>query len=181
MNVLRLMRTSASQNTHNGSVIGRGTVMRVVRSQPMTQPTACLALTPAPDPIAIQSADGKTFVATADIEYYEWWSHTITLAAGLRTRLLDELARGLVSGHPFRVVVKGETIYQGVITSGFSSFSFDSPVIDLTPFDLQEEQIRIQLGYPTEMDFTGEDPRGDTRIREALEREGKLKDSERGT
>jgi hypothetical protein len=147
----------------------------------MTQSTACLACATVPEPIAIRSADGKTLVGTSDIDSYEWNSHTITLAAGLLTRLFDRLVGELGCGHPFRVVVKGETIYQGVITSGFSSYSFDSAVIDLTPTDLKKDQIRIQLGYPTEAYFKGKDPRGDTRIRESLESQGKLKHSDSGT
>ena len=147
----------------------------------MTQSTDCQAIATDPEPIAIQSADGKVLVGIPDIESYEWNSHTITLATGLLTRLLDRLVGELVCGHPFRVVVKDETIYQGVITSGCSSYTFDSPVIDLTPADLNQEQIRIQLGYPTEAYFKGKDPRGDTRIRESLESAGKLKYSDSGT
>ena len=102
-------------------------------------------------------------------------SHTITLKDGRRDRLLTRLLkRNLVRGYPFRLVVQGKTIYEGIITTGYSSCSFDAPVIDLTPNDLGPEQIRIQLGYPTQQFFKSKDPRGNRGIREALARARKL-------
>jgi len=128
--------------------------------------------------ISIQAKDGSELVRGEDIQRYDWQTHTITLGPKVRGKLYERLRSELVRGHEFQFVVSGKPIYTGTITSAFSSISFSTPVIVLdgpsVGKKLDENQIRIELGYPTEKFFKGRDPRGDERIKEALKELGKL-------
>ena len=67
---------------------------------------------------------------------------------------------------------------QGEITTPLSSRSCSGVVIlpTVAPAGAKDgERVRLQLGYPTENFFEGKDPRGDERIKVALETAGKLK------
>lgn len=138
--------------------------------------------------VEIRSVDGGHVLITADeIRAYDWTSHTLTLAPGVREALKKRLPRErIVSGIPFIVAVEGEEAYTGRFTTRVSSFSFPTPVIviDAKAMDRGpgDDELRIQLGYPTAEFFKGDDPRGDERIRAALEAGGKLKaaDSDAG-
>jgi hypothetical protein len=58
------------------------------------------------------------------------------------------------------------------------------PVIDMHPLGgdrLRENQLRIQLAYPTAQFFKGVDPRGEDRVRAALAAGGKLAAAESHT
>jgi len=72
-----------------------------------------------------------------------------------------------VNGRPFVVVANDERIYAGAFWTLASSLSFDGVVIEEPVFE-DDATIKLVLEYPTESFFTGEDPRGDARIREAL-------------
>jgi hypothetical protein len=144
---------------------------------------ACLsAPSAAADPppgVDVRSEDGKVVIAADQVRSYEWATHTLTLAPGVREELAKQLRNNrIVSGIPFAVTVGGKALYKGKFTSVVSSRSFSTPVIvvDARAVEpkLGEDRLRIQLGYPTAEFFRGEDPRADPRLREALEAGGKL-------
>jgi len=78
-----------------------------------------------------------------------------------------------MSGVPFVIVSHGQRIYAGAFWSPASSLSFDGVVI-LQPADPTAGTLFIVLGYPGGDFFTGEDPRDDPRLREALDIAGVL-------
>ena len=133
------------------------------------------------DSVDIRGDDGKSvLVACDDIRLYDWSTHTVTLAPSVKEKLASDL-RGttkLVSGVPFSLCIAGRPIYAGVFTTVASSFSHAKPtiVVDLQSIDSQlgKDQLRIQLGYPTEKFFRGQDPRGNLQLRNALRAENKL-------
>jgi hypothetical protein len=141
-----------------------------------------VASTPAAE-LDIRDDNGNVLIAARDIRSYDWPTHTITLAPNVRTALAAELlkTRRLVSGVPFAVCLDGKPLYDGKFTISASSFSFATPVIVLDPIaqqsDAIENRLRIQLGYPTEEFFKGDDPRDDARIDAALRAAGKLTNS----
>jgi hypothetical protein len=132
----------------------------------------------------IRDADGKVLIAAEQIQSYDWATHTLTLAPKVREALATQLrnSKRLASGVPFAVTLDGKTIYKGNFTSVVSSKSFDTPLIlvDGPSFDpkLDQDQLQIQLGYPSAQFFKGDDPRSDTRIREALKAASKIGESD---
>lgn len=128
----------------------------------------------------IRDPDGKVIVAADQIQFYDWASHTLNLHPAARAKLATSLLEGkrLVSGVPFSMCVGGKPIYDGMFTTSVSSKSLPSPVIVMAGgIASGKNQLPIQLGYPTEKFFEGEDPRGDKRIEEALRTAGKLADT----
>ena len=139
---------------------------------------------PAAKPLAdldIRDADGNVLIAADQIRSYDWATHTLNFAPGVRAKLKDRLYQGtkLVSGIPFSVSVGGKSVYDGKVTSTFSSFSFATPVIvvDQVTEGITADQLRIELGYPAKNLFKGEDPRADQRIDAALRAANKLADT----
>ncbi|MBC8876900.1 MAG: type II secretion system protein GspG [Planctomycetes bacterium] len=128
--------------------------------------------------VSLQAKDGTDLIRCEEITRYDWQTHTLTLQRKVRGKLYERLRSELVRGHGFQFVVNGKPIYSGTITTAFSSFSFGTPVIvldeQITGKKLDENQIRIDLGYPSEKFFKGRDPRGDERIKDALKELGKL-------
>jgi hypothetical protein len=129
----------------------------------------------------IRDHDGEVIIPADKIKSYDWATHTITLQPGAKPALAnDPLLAGqkLVSGVPFSVCLDGKAIYGGVFTTSASSRSFSTPVIVYLPIaydaTILKDGIRIQLGYPTEEFFKGDDPRNDKRIKDALRAAGKL-------
>lgn len=108
-------------------------------------------------------------IVTQDIENYIWDVHAINLTQEAYKKILSVFSAGLpMSGVPFVVLSQGERIYAGAFWSLASSLTFDGVVI-LQPFDPTNQPLVISLGYPTEETFTGEDPRNDPRLKQALE------------
>jgi hypothetical protein len=144
------------------------------------------APTKPPAEFDIRDADGNVLIAADQIRSYDWATHTMHLAPGVREKLSDRLIKGSQSsgeeklrlGAPFTVCVGGTTIYEGKIMSSFASSSRDTPVIVIDPVapgDLfRGDSLRIQLGYPTQEFFKSDDPRADQRIDAALRAAGKL-------
>jgi hypothetical protein len=128
----------------------------------------------------IRDPDGKVIIAADNIKSYNWSTHMVALAPDTRAGLFYSLSKteGRVSGVPFAVCLDGKPIYQGKFTTSASSFSFDTPVIVVNPVTykdgLKENELVIQLGYPNQKFFKGDDPRGDKRIEKALRAAGKL-------
>jgi hypothetical protein len=117
---------------------------------------------------------GLAFLTEKDITEYRWKTHTIVLNkdVDLESRI-DR--KSIVVGIPFTVVADGYSRYTGVFTTGISSIGQSCPVIEFDRFDLPNGTIQIQLGYPTDKFFKGEDPRSDERIRNVLDELGKLR------
>ena len=133
-----------------------------------------------PSAVDIRSEEGKVLIAADQIRSYDWATHTFTLVSKVRQELADTLRKSkrIVSGIPFGVAVGGKVVYSGTFTSLESSRSFSTPVILTDPRmsdpKMGEDQLRIQLGYPTAAFFKGDDPRSDKRIHEALKATGKI-------
>lgn len=116
----------------------------------------------------------EPILTTEDIAQYDWESHTLDLTTPAYNQLLAIFSRGMpMSGVPFVIVSHGQRIYAGAFWSPASSLSFDGVVI-LQPADPTAGTLFINLGYPGQDFFTGEDPRDDPRLREALDNAGVL-------
>ena len=124
------------------------------------------------DTFSIRSASGVELITINDIQEYHWPTHTLTLAPGVLERLQKQLTGELVSGYLFDVLANGEVVYQGTMTIGVSSFSFSSVVIVLGGINydttIKYNQIRIELGYPSQDYFKGTDPRNNHDLLESL-------------
>jgi len=129
--------------------------------------------------LSVKSLDGTTLIANQEIVSYDWKSHTITLKPGVRKRLSKRLAGDLVGGRSFEVTANGTALYRGKFTSSELPISLDAVVINLHPIDksLSDDQIRIELGYPSRQFFKRDDPRNVEGIREALEAANMLKET----
>lgn len=111
-------------------------------------------------------------VSTRDIVSYSRASHTMELTPGAYERILE--LEVPTSGRVFVVAVDGQPIYWGAFWTPVSSMSFDGVTI-LSLLPANGDSIQLQLGYPSESHFTGQDPRSNPTIMQALERAGKLR------
>ena len=110
-------------------------------------------------------------IAPADLLAYDTATHTMTVSEEAIARVRDLFALPApVGGIPFVVTAVGERIYAGAFWTPLSSLSYDGVTIldPLTLSSVQPGDLRITLGYPTQEAFTGEDPRSDPRILEAV-------------
>jgi hypothetical protein len=115
------------------------------------------------------------FLSQADILSYTWETHEIELTESARQRVA-QLAVPVTTGIPFVVCVGSERIYPGAFWVSYSSMSYDGIVIDTLPAMAGSPVIQIQLGYPAAPEFfTGDDPRPDPRIQQALQEAGRLR------
>lgn len=156
-------------------VIGTIATLYVLRAEPNPSPIQR-------DPtqrVEVRANDGTVLIADTDIVSYVWASHTMTLRSGKRRELMDGLRRTIVSGEPFTLSVGDDALYTGTITTIVSSYSFHTPVLVINGCwpDPKEDQVCIQLGYPSGSYFIGDDPRDDPRLRAALESSGRLIDA----
>jgi hypothetical protein len=119
------------------------------------------------------SLEAKPIISNDDIITYDKTDHMIALipAAYARVRQISPMP---VNGNPFVVCVGNEHIYTGAFWTPISSLSFDGVVI-MQPLDAKDTTIQISLGYPGADFFTGKDPRADSRVMRALEKDKKLK------
>lgn len=116
----------------------------------------------------------EPIISTDDIDNYLWDVHAINLMPEAYKRIQVSFAGGMpMSGVPFVILSRGERLYAGAFWTPASSLSFDGVII-MQPFDPSGQPLLISLGYPTEEFFTGEDPRDDPRLFQALEQEGLL-------
>ncbi len=117
----------------------------------------------------------QPLLTSDDFASYQADTHEIKLRASACQKLEQAFPRSIgVRGVPFVVCVGGERIYAGAFWTPLSSLSFDGIVI-LQPCMMQEQTMRIDLGYPSGGYFTGRDPRADARILNALRAVGKLR------
>lgn len=112
---------------------------------------------------------------TEDIASYDASFHAINLTDEAYQRMLLVFARGMpMSGVPFVIVSNSERIYAGAFWSMASSLSFDGIAI-IEPLDPFNSPLYLILGYPSSDFFTGQDPRDDARLMQALEDAGLMK------
>lgn len=117
---------------------------------------------------------GEVALSADDLVAYDPATHELALTPAAAERLAG--LRPPTTGLPFVVCVGSWPIYQGAFWPGYSSLSYNGVVID--PILAGRGTVRIELGYPAEGLFEGEDPRADPRILQALERAGKSKRGE---
>lgn len=112
-------------------------------------------------------------IGPADIRAYDAGTHTMSISEEAMARVRELFEPPVPTGGvPFVMTANGERIYAGAFWTMLSSLSYDGVVI-LDPLPLSSVMpgdLRITLGYPAPELFTGEDPRSDPRILEALER-----------
>jgi len=106
-----------------------------------------------------------------DIVSYEWNNHLVNLNESGAAKIPKE------GGKEFIVVVEGQRCYRGAFWSSVFSSSYPYPIIDVIKRD---GAINIERAYPSAKFATGDDPRSDIRIKQALESMGKLKNAEPG-
>ncbi len=110
-------------------------------------------------------------IAQDDIVSYRRSTHEIVLKPDAAGRLSETLFP--VHGTSFLVCVDGAPLYWGAFWPYYSSLSFDGVVIPVPV--LNGDTIRIELGYPGSSFFSGEDPRDNPLVWQALTKAGKLK------
>jgi hypothetical protein len=116
----------------------------------------------------------EPLISVQGILEYDWENHALDVTEESYLHLMEEIGGNVqVNGRPFVVVANGERIYAGAFWTLASSLSFDGVVI-MDPAFASNVSLWLALGYPSEEFFTGEDPRGDPRIWEALEEVGLL-------
>jgi hypothetical protein len=114
----------------------------------------------------------RPIISTKDIVSYSRASHTMELTPEARKRIRE--LEVPTSGRIFVVAVDCQPIYWGAFWTPLSSRSFDGvTILSFSPSG--GDYVQFQLGYPSEFDFTGEDPRSNPTIMKALEKSGKLK------
>jgi hypothetical protein len=128
----------------------------------------------------ILASDGRTYLSDADLDSYEWPTHTMKLKPGVFTRLRHHGLDGpLCSGVLFQVEADGVICYTGVFTTSLSSQSHSQPAINLQPVGMDEDSELTNL--PIDRCYgpcctQGGDPRRNSRVRTALAAMGKLKE-----
>ncbi|HOC54594.1 MAG TPA: hypothetical protein PKI20_03105 [Verrucomicrobiota bacterium] len=148
---------------------------------PMTAPEAAFAIYTVAEPVdrrLLARGSGECskialspapVISNADILNYDLATHTLRLAPEARARL----PRPPVPGTPFVVTAEGKPIYLGVFVTSVSSMSFAVPSIVLDArFRTNQgpNALVIDRAYPAADFGVGPDPRGDPRIRRALEK-----------
>jgi len=120
----------------------------------------------------IEIAD-EPIISSDDIISYDKNTHEIVITAEAFQRI--EQLEVPTSGKSFVVCVDKGPIYWGAFWTPVSSQSFNGITIWVPSFHQQQNIIRIELGYPSESFYSGEDPRSNTAILKSLEKTGKLK------
>ncbi len=138
-----------------------------------------LAVEPMNSDLDLRDSKGKVLVSAEEILSYEWSSHTLIVKKGVADRLADRLIlQDQKLASPFTVALGGKTIYNGKLTTRFSSYSQNSVVIVVDhrrDKKAKTDRIQLEIGYPSEEYFKGEDPRYDPRVKKSLIKAGKLK------
>jgi hypothetical protein len=111
-------------------------------------------------------------VSIDDIISYTRQDHEIELTPGAYERVMS--LQVPTSGRSFVVCVDKSPVYWGAFWTPLSSQSFDGVTIWVPPFNIKENTIKIELGYPSSGFFTGEDPRANPDVMQSLEQAGKL-------
>jgi hypothetical protein len=120
----------------------------------------------------VEIAD-KPVISSKDIISYNKDTHEIELTADAYQRVIE--LEVPMSGLSFIVYVDKGPIYWGAFWTPISSQSFNGVTILVPAFSQQEKIITLELGYPSQSFFQGQDPRSNPDILESLEKAGKLK------
>ena len=112
-------------------------------------------------------------ITTRDIISYTKDIHEIELTPDAYQRVME--LKVPTSGKAFMVCVDKAPIYWGAFWTPVSSQSFDGVTIWVPSFSQQKNTIKLELGYPSEGFYQGEDPRSNPVIMQSLEKAGKLK------
>ncbi len=116
----------------------------------------------------------EPLITTDDIISYNWEEHYFNVTQEAYANVITILSLGMpMDGVPFVIVSEGERIYAGSFWTLLSSLSFDGVVI-LQPMDPTNAPLFIMLGYPGTEFFTGEDPRNNPQLKQALQDAGVL-------
>lgn len=115
----------------------------------------------------------QPLITEADLVQYDWANHELTFAVSGYEKL--HAIKLPTSGVSFVVCVSKSPVYAGAFWPAYSSQSWDGVIIDPILMTLDRPVARIELGYPGPGFYQREDPRGDERIKAALEKAGKLK------
>jgi len=114
-------------------------------------------------------------ITTDNLDSYDWDNHGMNLSPLAYQQLLAIFSGGIPSsGVPFVILAYEQPVYAGAFWTLLSSLSFDGVII-LQPSDPAGQSLYITLGYPGTGNFTGEDPRDNPRLQQALEDAGKLR------
>jgi hypothetical protein len=111
-------------------------------------------------------------ISNDDILSYTWDTHQIKLTPEAYQRI--EALQVPTTGTSFVVCLDDSPVYWGAFWAGYSSQSFNGVTIIVPTLGLAENTIEISLGYPSASFYKGEDPRGEIRIKDALQKAGKL-------
>ena len=112
-------------------------------------------------------------ISNADIVSYNWATQEIELTPEAFQRIVA--LHVPTTGTAFVVCVDDSPVYWGAFWTPISSQSFQGVTISM-PFKSQtNNMIKLELGYPGPSFYKGEDPRSEKRIKDALEKAGKLK------
>lgn len=125
-----------------------------------------------PDELAALEAEEPPFLSLDDILSYDRRAHEMTLTDDAAERL--RALRVPVRGKPFVIRVAGEVIYAAAFWTPISSIGFPGVAI-MQPMQPGQQTVSLELGYPSPAFYAGQDPRGDSRIMDALEQAGKLR------
>jgi hypothetical protein len=123
----------------------------------------------------VEIAD-KPVISSKDIISYNKDTHEIELTADAYQRIIE--LEVPMSGLSFIVCVGKGPIYWGAFWAPISSQSFDGVTIvvrPVFPVEVPHFSFQLELGYPSESFYQGEDPRSNPEILESLEEAGKLK------
>jgi hypothetical protein len=112
-------------------------------------------------------------VSIDDIISYNRETHEIELTAEAYERVMN--LEVPTSGKSFVVCVDKAPVYWGAFWTPISSQSFDGVTIWVFPYSQKGNIITLQLGYPSQSFYQGEDPRSNPVIMQSLEKAGKLK------
>ena len=115
----------------------------------------------------------KPVIGLNDIVSYNSTNHEITLTEnGIKNITSLQVP---TSGKSFVVCVNRNPIYWGAFWTPISSQSFNGVTIEIPLLSGQADRtISINLGYPAESFYRGEDPRNNITVMESLKESGKL-------
>jgi len=114
----------------------------------------------------------QPIISMRDIITYNAQTHEMKLTASAFERIYS--LEVPVRGKSFMVCVDKKPIYWGAFWTPVSSISFDGVTI-WKPFGTQELKIiTLELGYPSESFYGGEDPRNNAEVMTSLEQANKL-------
>ena len=117
----------------------------------------------------------EPILTTDELVSYDWERHGLNLTEGAYLKLMTIFMSGMPSsGVPFVLKAYEQPVYAGAFWTPLSSLSFDGVVI-LQPLDPAGQTLYIELGYPGPDFFTGEDPRANPRLQQALEDAGVMR------